>query len=573
MFTFMRKRVKIIGSNYVNKEDSSVSENEKKPENIKYEPSSSRHLAGSIAKPQTVAPHDTETKGVLPHGAETDTKAALRNKHKKRKIPSEKTKAKRSFLRCVPNWAIIVGVVVIYALIVLSVSIYMDDRHVKFYVYGELNPIIELGESFSDTCRAVSNGSVFPEGERELPYSLSGAVDVNTPGCYELVYSTRYFFRDYELTRTVTVIDNIPPVIELKTLEGYHPGWLSGYTEEGYTATDNFDGDISDKVKITEKNGVYTYTVSDSSGNSCSVERRPFDGIIKPEICLRGDSEITINACSYFEDPGCGAVDEFGNDISGLINVEGDFVPWRPGSYTLTYSISNDRGETIATSRVINVLSLNVDNTINPPSGTIYLTFDDGPGPYTEQLLDILDAYGAKATFFVTDQYPSYRWLLSEIYDRGHAIGLHSFHHDYYSIYASEEDFFWDMLQLDALVYDRTGIHTKLLRFPGGSSNTVSSFNPGIMTRLTIAVESMGYKYFDWNINSGDADQAKDKDEVAENIINGCAGRAYSIVLLHDTKGYSVEAVETILAWGAINGFSFRALNMTSPGSHHGVNN
>ena len=83
----------------------------------------------------------------------------------------------------------------------------------------------------------------------------------------------------------------------------------------------------------------------------------------------------------------------------------------------------------------------------------------------------------------------------------------------------------------------------------------------------------LGYQYFDWNVSSGDAGETTDTDTVAENIINGCAGRKASVVLQHDIKDYSVDAVEQVLIWGINNGYVFRALDVSSPNAHHGINN
>ena len=86
-------------------------------------------------------------------------------------------------------------------------------------------------------------------------------------------------------------------------------------------------------------------------------------------------------------------------------------------------------------------------------------------------------------------------------------------------------------------------------------------------------MEDLGYRYYDWNVSSGDAGETNDTSEIVENIINGCSGRGWSIVLQHDIKDYSVAAVEQVIIWGRNNGYSFRALDMSSPDAHHGVNN
>lgn len=201
----------------------------------------------------------------------------------------------------------------------------------------------------------------------------------------------------------------------------------------------------------------------------------------------------------------------------------------------------------------------------------IYLTFDDGPGKYTQELLDVLDRYNVKVTFFVTKAGDSN--LIGEEFRRGHSVGIHSATHDYDDIYSSEDAYFADLEKMSDIIYEQTGERTKLLRFPGGSSNRVSSFNPGIMTRLTEAVRERGYQYFDWNVLSGDAGETTDTDEIVKNVIDGCTDRSASVVLQHDIKGYSVAAVERIIQWGLENGYTFERLTVDSPSAHHRINN
>ena len=97
--------------------------------------------------------------------------------------------------------------------------------------------------------------------------------------------------------------------------------------------------------------------------------------------------------------------------------------------------------------------------------------------------------------------------------------------------------------------------------------------NPGIMTRLDKMMTDLGYKYFDWNVSSGDAGENNETNEIVDNIIAGCTGMKSSIVLQHDIKDYSIAAVEQVIIWGLNNGYTFRALDLTSPDAHHGLNN
>ena len=201
----------------------------------------------------------------------------------------------------------------------------------------------------------------------------------------------------------------------------------------------------------------------------------------------------------------------------------------------------------------------------------VYLTFDDGPGPYTEQLLDILKKYQVKATFFVTGREKSD--LIRRIREEGHSIGNHTCSHRYRDVYAQETAFMQELEEMDRIIFEQAGIHASLMRFPGGSSNTVSCFNRGIMTRLTGLVESKGYTYFDWNVDSDDAGAGLWPGKVYRNVIRGIKARKESVVLMHDNRKHSVITVERILLWGMENGCVFLPLTEESPTMHHDLNN
>jgi peptidoglycan/xylan/chitin deacetylase (PgdA/CDA1 family) len=210
-----------------------------------------------------------------------------------------------------------------------------------------------------------------------------------------------------------------------------------------------------------------------------------------------------------------------------------------------------------------------------PPAGTkiVYLTFDDGPGPDTERLLDVLKKYNVKATFFVTCNRANYRNAIKRAASEGHTIGLHTCSHDYARVYASDDAYFADLNEVSNMVKELTGKETRLIRFPGGSSNTVSkTYSEGIMSRLVNEITARGYTYFDWNVSSGDAGNIFDAGTVYNNITRNLRGD-YSVVLQHDIKGFSVDAVEAVIQFGQKYGFTFKALDASSPTAHHRINN
>lgn len=467
--------------------------------------------------------------------------------------------------------AALVSAAVFVLILALGVFFLLDNRHVRFKLDGGDEITVEYGQRFTDP--GVSASAV---GEytlsRPLRVNSRGEVDTLRLGRYTLTYTARYKSHDYIAERVVNVVDTTPPVITLHYDSSYRPNWLDGYVEEGYSAADAHDGDLTAAVEVTREAGRIIYTVTDAAGNRAGVERKPNYTVACPALTLFGDAAVTISARPRYDDPGCAAYDEHGNDLGEYLTVGGDLRPDTPGEYTVVYSVANADGDEVRAERRVTVAGQSLPPEVREDK-VIYLTFDDGPGPYTDALLDVLAEYGAKATFFVTGNREKYRAAITRAHSEGHAIGVHTYTHEYGTIYSSEDAFFDDFSRTEDMIYALTGSYTQLCRFPGGSSNTVSCFNRGIMSRLTARLETMQYRYFDWNVTGGDAGETRSTQRVVENIISGCAGKSTAVVLQHDIKEFSVNAVETVLQWGAENGYTFKALDLSSPCMHHGVAN
>ena len=178
------------------------------------------------------------------------------------------------------------------------------------------------------------------------------------------------------------------------------------------------------------------------------------------------------------------------------------------------------------------------------------------------------------STFFVTNQYPGYQDLIKKAYKAGHAIGIQSWSIDYEQIYQSDEAYFEDLEKMQEIVEKQTGERTRLIRFAGGSSNTISrNYSEGIMTRLALKVQQEGYTYFDWNVLSGDAGETTNSKKIAQNIEEGIAYYHTSVVLCHDTHEYTVDAIEELLKTVSEQGYTFAALEPDSYPAHHPINN
>lgn len=395
-------------------------------------------------------------------------------------------------------------------------------------------------------------------------------VDTNKVGSYKVNVSIKYLFYNVNKNFIVRVVDRTPPVISLK---GDNPTYVcpnKGYTEEGYTALDNYDGDITDKVDtIIDKNNIL-YRVFDSSFNRAEVKRDIIhEDKINPSIELKGKKTIYIYEGNSYIEEGYTALDNCDGDITDKVVSTGNVDTNTIGTYNITYEVKDSSGNSFNTDREVIV--------IKKPNyygnGVIYLTFDDGPSYLTNEILDILDREGIKATFFVCGANESTK----RAYNSGHTIGLHSNTHNYSYIYTSSDNYFNDLNNISDKVFNVINIRPNIIRFPGGSSNTVSrKYNNGIMSYLTAQVVNRGYNYFDWNVDSNDAgSDINNSSNIYYNVINNVSHNRTNVVLMHDSANHraTVNALSDIIRYGKNNGYTFKAIDDNTPIVRHKVNN
>lgn len=457
------------------------------------------------------------------------------------------------------------GIALLILVIVAAVA--LGTARLKLELTGGAEIDLEYGQTYTEP--GASASVLF----FDVDVQSQGQVSGDQLGQYTVTYTASFLGKTTTVQRTVNVVDTTAPTITLIHSENSFTLPGHDYQEEGFVAEDNHDGDVTDKVQRVISDGYVYYRVTDSSGNVAEVRREIiYNDITAPELTLLGSSTVYLTVGNNFVDPGYTAIDDAEGDITEKVTVTTDFDRTKTGTYTVTYTVTDNYGNTTQTTRKIVVSTAQQGEPTNPTGGVIYLTFDDGPSQHTLRLLEVLERYNVKATFFVVGT--AGVGYLDEIAAGGHAIGIHSNTHTYSEIYANEDAFFRDLYAIRETIYQRTGILTTLMRFPGGSSNAISkNYNVGIMTRLTKAVEEQGFQYFDWNVDSKDAGGAKTADEVYYNVINGCKNKKASVVLQHDIHGYSVDAVERIIQWGLANGYTFEALTPSSPTAHHPINN
>lgn len=548
---------------------------------------------------------------------------------------------------------LVVSAVIFLLLAILAFFFFTRDSLKLSATDGE-TITLEYGIDSIPPVTALYWESFFDKEGMNVPVTTEGTIDETALGTYTLTYLASYKNKTATAKQTIVIQDTTAPVITLTGGEiGYYsPGY--SYTENGFTAIDNYDGDITDQVITKQTKDSITYTVTDSHGNESSVTRTlECKDVVAPVIVLNGAERVELSYGDSYTDLGASAIDDIDGDLTDSIQVSGNVDTTVYGASYITYTVTDSNGNTAKKQRMVVIMESTppeltlsgdsriflkvgetyqeagytaIDNAdgditknvtitgsvdtskvgayyltytstdtsnnvstetrsvfvyepaegfdVKPNGKVVYLSFDDGPGPYTEQLLDVLDKYNVKVTFFVTNQFPDYQDMIGEAYRRGHTIAMHTYTHNFGKIYASESAYYEDLHSIQEICKEQTGVNPTIVRFPGGTSNTTSKkFCAGIMTTLSKSLPENGYQYCDWNVDSMDASTAKTSEDVFTNVTSGIANFKNSFVLQHDIKEFSVNAVEQIIQWGLENGYTFMPMNEDTPMAHHPVLN
>lgn len=465
-----------------------------------------------------------------------------------------------------------VDIVTIVIIIISLVTSIITKRYINISLIGDDIEEIEVNSNYEEKgFNACYKNQITPCKEIKNK-TIIGGFDNHTLGEYKLKYVAQIGRLTKEVERTIKVVDTTPPILNVESEDKIKLCPNTQNVNFTYKAVDNYDGDITEKVINSLNNNKLIYQVTDSSYNVTQKEIDvDFIDDENPQISLQGSTTMSIRLNSSYQEPGYTALDNCDGDLTEKIKVDNNVNTKKPGSYEVIYEVEDSNGNKATKTRNVYVYEKNV--VTNVPSGkTIYLTFDDGPSPYTNELLNVLAEYNVKATFFVINKSEEYNKTIVRAHNEGHAIGIHSYTHNYNQIYSSMDAYFNDLNLISKKIERLIGESPKIVRFPGGGSNTVSRITPKIMTKLSQELEARGYKYFDWNVSSGDAG-LKNTNQIINNVINGLGNNSTYIVLQHDTNSYSVKGVRTIIEYGLSHGYTFRKLDITSPTIHHKINN
>lgn len=418
------------------------------------------------------------------------------------------------------------------------------------------NPEVEINHEY-DPKKNIQQ--VFFHSDSDV--KISGDINTNKIGNYEITYQ----LKNYKKTCKVSVKDTKAPELKVKA---YKADMKEDVQPESFVESVKDDSKVSlsfKKKPTKDKEQTLTIIAKDEYGNSTSKETTLtlVKDIEKPVIHTDAISVYVgakPNYKSYIE-----VTDNL--DSKPTIKVDSSKVKTKKaGTYKLLVT---------ATDRSGNKAKAKINVTVEEPSKVVYMTFDDGPSENTDKILKILKKYDAKATFFVTGNNQKYNSSIKKAADQGNTIALHTYTHDYANVYSSTTAYFEDLQKVSDMVKQITGKAPKYIRFPGGSSNTISAqYSQGIMSALDNMVHEKGYEYFDWNCSSGDA---ASNTVPTQDIVRNATSCDYEqiMILFHDSspKTTTVEALPEIIKSYKERGYVFKGICDDTPIFHHGVNN
>ena len=370
-------------------------------------------------------------------------------------------------------------------------------------------------------------------------------------------------------------------------------GLNTEYADDGAVAK-RIVFDYSDDIRAegsvnTAVPGVYeiTYTLNGHGKPVSAVRTVTVADITAPTVTLLGKSLVEVDYLSDYEEPGFEAVDDIDGDITETVaraltdvsDTDENGVKAMGKYYTYTYTATDKAGNAAEATRTLYVKhAFSVEDAQPDGDSIICLTFDDGPSSeVTDKILDTLSIYGVKATFFICDYGEEGAKRVKRMLDEGHTVAMHTLSHNYGKLYSSVDSFMDEIHKQQDKIFNDTGYRPKYLRFPGGSSNTISaSYCDGVMTALVDKVHEEGLEYFDWNADSGDArDNGIPADKLYMNFVNEIEHDRTNIVLMHDinAKYTTAEALPRMIEYGLEHGYEFTAITDSTPPAHHSVNN
>lgn len=459
----------------------------------------------------------------------------------------------------------LISIIIILIITLITLSIHPTNQ-IVLYNY---HPTFEISNKFDPKAniKKVIGGSIDDVNVD------TNKINFSKPGKYPITYS----YNNIKTTITIELKDTLKPDLEVQELTID----LGMKVEARDLIKTSYD---SNRSKVKFKQNYQFNEVGDQKveivicrGSNCVTKQSVVHILPKdttpPEIIgirnlsVLKDSDIDLLSSVSVKD---------NQDDSPILTIDSSNLDIsKVGDYQITYHAKDRSLNTVKETCIVSVVeNKKIGSYDQTNEKVVYLTFDDGPSENTQKVLEILDVYDVKATFFVTGTNEEYYYLIKKAHEAGHTIGLHTYVHEYDQIYNSSSAYFSDLKRIEDLVYSQIGLIPKYIRFPGGSSNKVSKkYCHKIMSKLTKEVINRGYQYYDWNEDSEDG---SGELSVKQLIKNATASTDNNIILLfHDANGKenSLKALGPVIQYYQKKGYVFKGIDDNSYVVHHSVNN
>lgn len=457
---------------------------------------------------------------------------------------------KKRLIQLISILGILIVILLVFLFMNRSAIVFTSDRNI------EINSIVD----YTSFIKKVRGGSI------EDVTIDSSNVDTTKIGEYEVVYK----YQDETDTLKVKVVDSTPPEVEVQEAmvalnQTTEPDQFiasvhdASDTEIAFSKNYKFDTLGEQEIEIVVSDAYDNETKVTAIANVVEDTTAPVITVCNMTFVV--GEEVDLSSYASISDD---------LDLDPVLSVDqGNLDLNTAGSYDVVF-----QGEDASGNQASQTISVSVVEPTSEDEKVVYLTFDDGPSKYTQQVLDILDEYNCKATFFITGMNKDYRDYITIAKNKGHTIGLHTYSHNYSKVYASTDAYFEDLEKIGQLAKEYIGYVPHYIRFPGGSSNLVSKkYTEGIMSELTQMVEEKGYVYYDWNAENGDGYSHISKAEMYKRATTSSATQI--MILMHDANGKenTVELLPKIIEYYQERGYTFKAIDSSSFVPHQNVNN
>lgn len=223
-----------------------------------------------------------------------------------------------------------------------------------------------LGENYKEDGATAELCNAFKCVDYSNEVLITNDIDVNKIGIYEVKYEVGYKKQKIIKTKNVTIVDNQKPLITLNGKDSVLICPNKKYEEEGYVAVDNYDGDITRNVLVTEFENYYEYKVKDSSNNEDVVIRKIlYEDKEKPVIKLKGSNNMIVSLGTNYVEPGYVVEDNCSINLEGKVKIIGNVDTTKEGNYTLTYIVNDDNGNETNIKRTVKVVDKGTFNTLD----------------------------------------------------------------------------------------------------------------------------------------------------------------------------------------------------------------